>query len=91
MNIIDALDTLRADYEAEMSKGEILAELGSSAYHGGAHEPGDAMAIARMVFNEQHPADPEMDAAYDFKLKLANDTVDYYESIVPDPEDMVPA
>lgn len=83
MTITEALDILQQNEDMEMQKGEILAELGSSAFCGGAREPGDAMAIAHMIFENDY-RNEEYEREWAAKLREAKNVVEFYESIAPE-------
>lgn len=84
MTYAEALDILHEDSERLNQEGEILAEIGSSAFYGGAqgNDGYDAMQIAREQFYT-----PEYDAwlvGWTVKVRQADETIAWFNSIVPE-------
>jgi coenzyme F420-reducing hydrogenase gamma subunit len=74
----EALEILEEEDQQQQQKGEILAELGSSAFYGGAQGWGgsDAMQIARQQFDEM--IDHDAAAAWDLKVQEAKAYMDAF-------------
>lgn len=70
----EALEILEQEDLNQQSEGEMLAELGSSAFYGGAQGWGgsDAMQIARQQLDEMREAsDPDGSREAEYQRKLA--------------------
>lgn len=83
MDLIEALDLIESAEHAEEAYHEMLADLGSSFFMGGAQGNGgyDALTLARAELDRTRDRDAE--AEFDLAVAEARRVVAYYEAIAP--------
>jgi hypothetical protein len=83
MDLIEALDLIESAEHAEEAYHEMLADLGSSFFMGGAQGNGgyDALTLARAELDRTRDRDAE--AEFDLAVAEARRVVAHYEAIAP--------